>query len=668
MFHTRSRVLRRRLITMALLSCLSSPSWAADAVCIFLDDAGNPVDRGASDADAVDAVACGRFNNYDLDESGGNIPAGARSSAFGSRNLTPGGYSTGVGHRNWAWGESSTAVGHTNIIGTWDDQDGDGQPEAYEISAGGSFSTAVGTQNVVASSNATALGAGNRVLSATSLAIGQGNQVTRSASGSTSVGVSNIAASFSATSVGHSNTAEGVQSSAMGLRNSARGVNSAALGALNSAHGDNSSAVGFLGLATGEGSVVLSGWYDRDGDGGVPESDYDGDGVPDSSPETARATGSGSVAVGAAVHAAGNASAALGVNAAADADYSVAIGYGAVADREYTVSVGSSERMNQIANLAAGTEDFDAVNLRQLRAADDDLGTGIAAWLGGGAAYAGGAFTAPVYVIQSASYTDVGAAFDAVDGALDDLDARISDAGGVQGERGYSAYEVAVQNGYAGTEADWLDSLQGPTGPGGPPGPEGPAGGGPRSVVYDDDGREVLTLAGADGTTISNLADGVAATDAVNLRQMQAGDAATLESAQAHADAGDAATLVSANTYTDTVAVQTLQSANEYTDSRFATWDAQLDSIQRGIDDRFHRQDRRIDRQGAMAGAFAGMAMNTAGLAGRNRVGVGVGGQGGEQALAVGYQRAVGDRASVSFGGAFSGGEKSVMGGAGFSW
>jgi hypothetical protein len=47
---------------------------------------------------------------------------------------------------------------------------------------------------------------------------------------------------------------------------------------------------------------------------------------------------------------------------------------------------------------------------------------------------------------------------------------------------------------------------------------------------------------------------------------------------------------------------------------------------------------------------------------------VGIGTQGGEQAMAVGYQRAIGNRASVSLGAAFGGGEKSVSAGAGFSW
>lgn len=652
MFRTR-HALRRSLMTVALLTCISSPSWAADAVCVFLDDAGNATDRGSSNANNVDAVACGRFNNYALDPDGDSIRPGAYSSAFGSRNSTPGTRSTGIGHSNWTWGESSTAVGHTNFIGTWNDQDGNGQPGVYEFSAGGHFSTAIGYRNLVAATYGTAVGAANQVLSSLGVAMGHDNTVARSAGAGTAMGVSNTVTSYSATAVGRYNVANGAQSSAMGMSNTARGVNSSAVGALNTAAADSSSALGFLGLAAGTGSVVVSGWYDRDGDGGIPESDYDGDGVTDSSPETAMAIGTSAVALGAAVQALGHASAAIGVNAIASADHSVAIGYGAVADREYTVSVGSADRRNQIANLADGTEDFDAVNLRQMRAADDDLGAGIAAWLGGGAAYAGGVFTAPVYVIQSNNYDNVGAAFGAVDAALTDINQRIVDAGGIQGERGYSAYEVAVQNGFTGTEAAWLGSLQGPSGPTGPEGPEGPAGGGPRSLVYDDDGREVLTLAGAEGTTISNLADGVAATDAANLRQVQAGDATTLQSA---------------NTYTDTVAVQTLESANAYTDSRFAAWDARLESIQRGIDDRFHQQDRRIDRQGAMSGAFAGMAMNTAGLTGQNRVGVGVGVQGGEQALAVGYQRAIGNRASVSLGGAFSGNEKSVMGGAGFSW
>lgn len=183
-------------------------------------------------------------------------------------------------------------------------------------------------------------------------------------------------------------------------------------------------------------------------------------------------------------------------------------------------------------------------------------------------------------------------------------------------------------------------------------------------MEYDDAGNGSLTLGGASGTVVSNVADGVAAGDAVNKGQLDA----TAASTNAHADAGAAATLASANTYTDTVAVRTLDAANTYTDAVFAKFNSELDTFRDDVDQRFREQDRRIDKLAAMSGAYAGMAMNTAGLAGANRIGVGVGGQNGESALAVGYQRAIGNRASVSIGAAFGGGESSVMGGAGFSW
>lgn len=49
-------------------------------------------------------------------------------------------------------------------------------------------------------------------------------------------------------------------------------------------------------------------------------------------------------------------------------------------------------------------------------------------------------------------------------------------ADGADGVDGDSAYEVAVANGFVGTEAAWLASLVGPEGPIGPEGPEGPIG------------------------------------------------------------------------------------------------------------------------------------------------------------------------------------------------
>lgn len=46
----------------------------------------------------------------------------------------------------------------------------------------------------------------------------------------------------------------------------------------------------------------------------------------------------------------------------------------------------------------------------------------------------------------------------------------------VAGQPGKSAYEVALDQGFTGTEAQWLDSLVGAPGPTGPAGPQGEVG------------------------------------------------------------------------------------------------------------------------------------------------------------------------------------------------
>ncbi|WP_250538749.1 MULTISPECIES: YadA family autotransporter adhesin [unclassified Caballeronia] len=60
---------------------------------------------------------------------------------------------------------------------------------------------------------------------------------------------------------------------------------------------------------------------------------------------------------------------AMGANANARADNSVALGASSVADRANTVSVGSAGNERQITNVANGTQDTDAVNVRQLNLA-----------------------------------------------------------------------------------------------------------------------------------------------------------------------------------------------------------------------------------------------------------------------------------------------------------
>ena len=202
----------------------------------------------------------------------------------------------------------------------------------------------------------------------------------------------------------------------------------------------------------------------------------------------------------------------------------------------------------------------------------------------------------------------------------------------------------------------------------------------------------VHEIAGAgDATTLTAANDytdaQIAGLDLVSETRVQeiadTGDAATLAEANGYTDVretairadmqdGDEATLASANEYTDASSSSTLSSANTYTDNAIQAlvgFDAgglndRVTMLEDRFDDfdrRLHRQDRRIDRMGAMSSAMLNMAINAAGTQSpRGRIAVGAGFQGGEQGLSIGYGKRIGRTASFSIGGAFSSGEASA--------
>jgi autotransporter adhesin len=141
---------------------------------------------------------------------------------------------------------------------------------------------------------------------------------------------------------------------------------------------------------------------------------------------------------------------------------------------------------------------------------------------------------------------------------------------------------------------------------------------------------------------VANVADGTQETDAANVRQVNAGDAKTLTQSKA------------------------------YTDSRFqeamAAPMAAIDDLRDSVGKRFSEQGERIDRMGAMNAAMINMATSAAGVGKQNRIGVGAGFSGNQQALSVGYQRAINDSATFTVGGAFSDDESSAGVGLGFGW
>ena len=73
---------------------------------------------------------------------------------------------------------------------------------------------------------------------------------------------------------------------------------------------------------------------------------------------------------------------------------------------------------------------------------------------------------------------------------------------GQNGKDGKSAYEIAVEHGFTGTEEEWLAALQGATGAQGEKGDKGDTGVGIERVEYDEDGNLIVYFANGTSQTV----------------------------------------------------------------------------------------------------------------------------------------------------------------------
>ena len=110
-------------------------------------------------------------------------------------------------------------------------------------------------------------------------------------------------------------------------------------------------------------------------------------------------------------------------------------------------------------------------------------------------------------------------------------------SGGTQGPPGKSAYEIAVENGFEGTEQEWLESLKGEKGDAGPQGPKGEDGKSAYEIAVENgfEGTEqewLESLKGQDGKDGTDGKDGVsvvnATSDGVNII-FELSDGSTIE-------------------------------------------------------------------------------------------------------------------------------------------
>jgi hypothetical protein len=521
----------------------------------------------------------------DLDPSG-NEATLMQSQIFGDVNSlsAKSAYNSITGYNNSAWGN----LGNLQIVGS-----------SNQVISDDDKITVSGTHNIVSGTQGqhrslTISGVDNTADTSSGTYSGRSNTV-RNATDSSITGVDNTVESADSSSVtGTGNTLSGQDNSIVGTGNTLSATsNSSITGVFNTLSGNSNSITGA--------SNTLSGTFNS----------LTGVGN--------KLSGTNSAILGSFSSLSGtNGEMIVGSNShlGPDAKGTIILGSGITSDRPNAAEFGG----RVLSGVGDGIELQDGVTVNQLNR--------VMAGYGGGASLLGGIYVPPSYTfISGATYTNVGSALADLDGRVNTLETAPSGSG-----------------------------VPGPVGPTGPQGPKGDPGqdgkdatGGNSTdalaVHYDDASQSQVTLAGADGTTISNVKAGVAETDAANVGQVQQ----AINTANSYTDNQVNIAKDWAKTYTDAQAAHTLHDANAYTDMRFGQ-----------IGDR-------ISRIAALSSASSNLASNYRNTP--NSIAAGLGWSGGHNALSVGFRHVSHDgRMSWSVSGGVSGSERTVGMGIGYGW
>lgn len=309
------------------------------------------------------------YNDTDLTK------VGAQATAFGNGTKASGEASTAFGLDTTASGDYSTAFGTSSL--------------AY-----GRDSTAFGNMSKASGVDSTAFGAVTEAIGDRSTAFGYGTQAGRLLYGedktealirrykdgdiykykivdanNTSTTLKEGFASYEAAFKAEGLTKTGDRATAFGQSTKATGLDSTAFGWETTASGDGSTAFGQKATASGYYSTAFG--YNTTA-GGHYSAAWGSNSVASGSSSTAFGISSEAkaknslAALGGIVETGGENSAAIGKGAKVTVADAVALGSGSVADTANTISVGSSSLQRKIVNVAAGTADTDAVNLKQL--------------------------------------------------------------------------------------------------------------------------------------------------------------------------------------------------------------------------------------------------------------------------------------------------------------
>ncbi|MBN3503072.1 YadA-like family protein [Burkholderia cenocepacia] len=357
----------------------------------------------------------------------------------------------------------------------------------------------------------------------------------------TSSGIGGMAVGTYATTVGRMGMAlgtgaysTGLQALGIGSFSAANGLRTTAIGTLATSNGADATAIGTSSNASGQRSIAI----------GAARTDLTngaGTETGQNTTDNTAATGADSIAFGTGTRASADRAMALGSGASVATGDGVALGSNSVANRAAgqggsglaAISVGSAGATRQIINVAAGTQDTDAVNFGQMNTAlstkvDDTYfkvnSTGAAAAAGTTDAIA------------------IGAGATVFNGGVPNPSGSIAIGSGASAA-GSNSIMIGTNARHAGSSATVMGGDASAMGGGGAAAfGYGSSAAGNASVALGigatAGNRSSVALgsgsvANADNTVsvgsdtlqrrITNLADGMADTDAVNVRQMRAG-------------------------------------------------------------------------------------------------------------------------------------------------
>lgn len=287
------------------------------------------------------------------DESSVN---GIRSYSLGAKSTVKGAYSSAIGYNSNVSGNTSNAIGwNSKIKGDYSNALGRATniESNYSLALGEAAEAKGGDEIVSIGDYASATGH-------STIAIGGYSKIEPLKNGENPVGgkkkviydSSTKKISVSSPDLSEEDTiqAYGETYGAMAL-----GYKSSSHSLLATAIGSHATAAGTLSTTTGTSSEAL----------GYHATAYGAH---------SKVTGDNAGAFGVSTEASGKQSLALGYDSEATAENSVALGAKSVANKENTVSVGSDTLKRKIINVADGTEDYDAVNVRQLNAVKAKIG------------------------------------------------------------------------------------------------------------------------------------------------------------------------------------------------------------------------------------------------------------------------------------------------------